>query len=94
MNIIDFFIGALLMNAMPHLVMGLTKTHFLGLFGYSPKGNIAYGLLQLITVVGLYSYNYHLESIIHNGFLAGGLTVLVLFFIFGKFMINFFEKQK
>ncbi len=40
MNIVDFIIGALLMNAMPHLIFGLTKTYFLGLFGYRPKGNI------------------------------------------------------
>ena len=36
MNLIDFIIGALIANAIPHLIFGLTKTHFLGLFGYSP----------------------------------------------------------
>jgi len=58
MQIIEFFIGALLVNAMPHLIFGLTKTHFLGLFGYSPKGNIGYAILQFIIALVLIFVNY------------------------------------
>jgi hypothetical protein len=93
MNLIDFIIGALLMNAMPHFIFGLTKTHFLGLFGYSPKGNIAYAVLQLFLCVILYCYNYSLEELLNNSFLLGGLAVLLLFFIFGKLFVKFYQKK-
>ena len=94
MSLIDFIIGALAMNAMPHLIFGLTKTHFLGLFGYSPKGNIAYAIIQLVACLILFLYNYGLESLINNGFLIGGLTVLILYFIFGKLLVSFYGKQE
>jgi hypothetical protein len=93
MNLIDFFIGALLVNAMPHLIFGFTKTHFLGLFGYSPKGNIIYAILQLIICLVLYHFNYGIETLIENGFLVGGITVLVLYFILGRFLVIFYGKQ-
>ncbi|WP_375238498.1 hypothetical protein [Aurantibacter sp.] len=93
MNLIDFFIGALLVNAMPHLIFGLTKTYFLGLFGYSPKGNIAYAVLQFIICLVLFHFNYGLDLLIENGFLIGGLIVLVLYFILGKVMVVFYGKQ-
>ncbi len=93
MNSIDFILGGLLMNAMPHLIFGLTKTHFLGLFGYSPKGNICYALVQFIAFILLYSYHYGIENLFHNGFLVGGLTVLVLFFILGKWIVLFYGKK-
>ena len=92
MSIIDFIIGALLVNAMPHLIFGLTKTHFLGLFGYSPKGNISYAILQCILCVFLYYFNYGFHEILNNGYLIGGFTVLILYFIFGKYLVDFYEK--
>lgn len=94
MDIIDFFIGALLVNAMPHLIFGLTKTHFLGLFGYSPKGNITYAVLQFFLCCLLFYFNYGYKELLNNGYLIGGLTVLVLYFIFGKFLVKFYGKQK
>lgn len=94
MNFIDFIIGALLVNAMPHLIFGLTNTNFLGLFGYKPKGNISYAILQFIICIVLFCYNYGYEALLDNGFLIGGLTVLILYFIFGKFLIRFYGKQE
>jgi len=94
MNLVDFFIGALLMNAMPHLIFGLTKTHFLGMFGYSPKGNIIYAVLQFVLCLLLFCFNYGYESLITNGYLIGGLIVLILYFIFGKVLVSFYGKQK
>ena len=94
MNIIDFIIGTLLANAMPHLIFGLTNTHFLGLFGYSPKGNIMYAVLQFILCLFLFYFNYSYEGLFNNGYLMGGITVLCLYFIFGKFLVQFYEKQK
>lgn len=94
MNIIDFLIGALLVNAMPHLIFGLTKTHFLGLFGYSPKGNIAYAVLQFFVCCLLFYFNYSFSELFNNGYLIGGITVLCLYFIFGKFMIKFYGDKE
>lgn len=93
MTLIDFIIGALFANAMPHLVLGLTRTHFLGLFGYSPKGNILYAVLQFIIGLSLYSYYYKIQTILENGFLIGALCVLLAYFILGKFMVSFYEKK-
>lgn len=94
MNFIDFIIGALLMNAMPHLIFGLTKTHFLGMFGYSPKGNIIYASLQFVVCIALFVFNYGYDVLLENGFLIGGLTVLILYFIFGKILVLFYGKQE
>ena len=94
MSIIDFFIGALLINAMPHLIFGLTKTHFLGLFGYSPKGNIIYATLQFIVCIFLYLFKYGGIELLENGFLMGSITVLSLYFIFGKLLVKFYGKKK
>ncbi|WP_196886450.1 hypothetical protein [Aureivirga sp. CE67] len=94
MNFIDFIIGVLLMNSMPHLIFGLTKSHFLGLFGYSSKGNISYAILQFIICIVLLFINYDLNEILKNYFLLGSFTVLILYFILGKFMVKFYKKQK
>lgn len=93
MNITDYIIGVLLMNAIPHYIFGITKSHFLGLFGFSPTGNILYAILQFIAAVSLFSYQYGLDKILENGFLMGGITVLILFFIFGKFLVDKFQKN-
>ncbi len=94
MNFIDFIIGALLVNAMPHLIFGLTKSHFLGMFGYSSKGNIIYAILQFIICLGLFWFNYGCNALLENGCLIGGLTVLVLYFVFGKFLVKFYKNQE
>ena len=57
MNLIDFIIGALIANAMPHFILGITKVRYLGLFGYSHKGNIAYGVLQFVIAIILLLIN-------------------------------------
>jgi len=93
MILIDFLIGTLLANAMPHLIFGLTKTHFLGMFGYSPKGNIIYAILQLILCLAIFLFNYDYKKLTENGFFLGGITVLLLYFIFGKFLVHFYEKK-
>ena len=94
MNLVDFFIGGLLVNAMPHLVFGLTKTHFLGMFGYSPKGNIAYAVVQFVLCLVLFYFNYGFEGLLENGYLLGGITVLVLYFVFGNVLVKFYGKQE
>ncbi|WP_034057247.1 hypothetical protein [Lacinutrix jangbogonensis] len=94
MTLIDFIIGALLANAMPHLIFGLTKTHFLGMFGYSPKANILYAIIQFILCIILFYLNYGYKDLMENGYLIGGITVLGLYFIFGRFLVKFYGKKK
>ena len=94
MSLIDFIIGALLANAFPHLVFGLTKTHFLGMFGYSPKGNIIYAIFQFILCIAIYNYKYGYQELLENGYLIGGITVLVLYFIFGKLLVMFYGAKE
>ncbi len=93
MDIIDFIIGGLLANAMPHFVIGITKTKFLGLFGYSPKGNIMYALLQFIICIILITIKYSFKDIITNGFFMGPLAVMTLYFIFGKWILAFYNRE-
>ena len=76
MNWIDFVIGGLLANAMPHYILGITNTRFLGPFGYSPKGNIVYALILILLSLGLMIYEYGLEGVYYNGIYVGGLAVL------------------
>lgn len=94
MNLIDFIIGALLANSMPHFILGLAKVRYLGLFGYSHKGNIAYGILQFAIAIILLFINYSYEVILQNGFVLGALSVLVLFLLFGKFSLKLFGEKK
>lgn len=82
------------MNAMPHFVFGITKTKFLGLFGFSPNGNIAYAVLQCVICLVLFHLKYNLANILENGIFVGGLTVLILFFGFGKLLLSLFNKKE
>lgn len=94
MNIIDFAIGVLIVNSLAHFIFGITKTRYLGLFGYSPAGNIGYGVLQFVVAVVLLFARYSLESIMTNGFVLGGLFVLMLFLVFGRFSLKLFSKKE
>ncbi|WP_046757624.1 hypothetical protein [Kordia jejudonensis] len=94
MHLIDFIIGGLIANAIPHLIFGLTKTHFLGMFGYSPKGNITYAVVQFVVAIGIFCYNYHYTELLENGYLVGTITVLILYFIFGKILVKFYGKKE
>lgn len=93
MNLIDFLIGALLMNAMPHFVIGITKTRFLGLFGYSPAGNIAYAVFQIVISLGLFIYQYGFKAIVENKIYLGALVVILLYLLCGRFMVKKFENK-
>lgn len=93
MEIIDFILGVLITNALAHLIIGLTKTHFLGLFGYSPTGNIAYAILQFTAAIVLTLVNYEFEVIAKNGLLIGAFSVLIIYLLLGKFLIKLFGKS-
>ena len=94
MSIIDLCIGALLMNAMPHFIMGITHTRFLGLFGFSALGNILYSLLQLVICLWLYHLKYGISTLLSNGIVLGGVCILLCFYIFGRLSVRIYKHKK
>lgn len=91
MTIMDFIIGALLMNAMPHLVLGIWKGRMFSAFGFGNRQNILYGFLCLLASISLFIYKYGFSSILDNGIYAGALTLLLIYFLTGKFWYNLFK---
>jgi hypothetical protein len=93
MNILDFLIGVLLMNSLPHFVLGITKTRFLGMFGYKPNANILYAIVQLVLALVLFHVNHGIETILDNGIVLGAACTGVLFLVFGKAILKFYQKK-
>lgn len=93
MTIIDFIIGATLMNAMPHLVLGIWKGRMFSAFGFGNKQNIAYGFLCLAISVSLFAYKYGAAAILDNGLYSGALALLLIYFVSGQFWYKLFNKQ-
>lgn len=93
MTIIDFIIGATLMNAMPHLVLGIWKGRMFSAFGFGDKQNIAYGVLCLVISVSLYSYQYGVSAILDNGIYTGALALLLIYFTSGQFWYKLFNRN-
>lgn len=91
--VIDFFIGLFLANAMPHFILGITKTKFLGPFGFSPTGNIVYAGIQFVLSLILIHIQYGLPAILKNGMLLAGVLVMTVFFIFGKIVLRYYNKD-
>jgi hypothetical protein len=94
MNLTDFFIGLLLMNAMPHFIFGISKIKFLGLFGFSPAGNIIYGGLQFVICILLFHFKYGIAHIAENGIFVGAVAILVIYFVTGKLLLTLFNRSK
>lgn len=94
MNWIDFIIGLTLMNAMPHLVLGIWKGRMFSAFGFGHTQNIAYGFLCLMISVGLFIYEYGTDKILENGIYSGALAMLLIYFITGHFWYQLFNKNQ
>lgn len=92
MNWTDFIIGVTLMNAMPHLVLGIWKGRMLSAFGFGDKQNIAYGFLCLCISVGLFIYEYGADKILDNGMYSGALTLLLIYFVTGQLWFKLFNR--
>jgi hypothetical protein len=91
--ILDFFIGVLIVNALPHFVLGITKTRFLGLFGYKPIANIWYAIVQFILALVLFHIQHGIEAILESGIFLGAVCTCLLFLIFGKSILKFYQKK-
>ena len=91
--LIDFIIGLTLMNALPHMLVGMGNIRFLGLFGYGNTQNIAYAALSTVVSCTLFTWKYGLEGWTENGIYLGAVAVLVAYWVTGKFLIRFFFKK-
>lgn len=89
--ILDFIIGFLLINSLPHFVLGLTKTRFLGMFGYKPIANIWYAIVQFVLALVLFHINHGIETILENGIFLGAVCTCFLFLVFGKSILKFYQ---
>jgi hypothetical protein len=89
--ILDFITGFLIMNALPHFILGITKTRFLGMFGYKPVANIWYAIVQFVLALVLFHIQHGIESILKNGIFLGAAVTCLLFLIFGKAILKFYQ---
>ena len=90
---IDFLIGFTLMNAMPHFLFGLLNIRFLSAFGFSPQGNIGYGLLNVAAALGLFQFRYGLQELLGHGVVVGAGAVILIYLATGKFFYQLFQSK-
>lgn len=93
MNLIDFFIGLTLMNAMPHYILGTWKQRIISAFGFGDKQNIAYGLLNFFISISLFIYQYGAGHLLENGIYAGASAILLIYFFTGPLWRRLFQKN-
>ena len=93
MDLIDFLIGLTLMNAMPHLVLGIWKGRMLSAFGFGDSKNILYGLSCFVISLALFWYKHGVEQLFANGIYAGALAILVIYFLTGRFWYSLFHQR-
>ncbi len=93
LNLLDFFTGLFLMNAMPHLIFGIIRLRFLSLFGFSAIGNLLYALVNVAVAGGIYHYQYGIFSIQQDGILLGALAMLVIYLITGRLFVGLFQPK-
>jgi hypothetical protein len=94
LTLIDFLIGFLLMNAMPHILFGLLKIRFFSVFGFSPQGNLGYGLLNVVMALTLFHIQYGIEALGRHGIVIGAGTMLLIYLVSGRFFHNLFQSKK
>ena len=93
MNIIDFLTGLTLMNAMPHLILGVWKGRMFSAFGFGDAKNILYGVLNFALSLGLFIYRYGTEQLFKNGIYAGALVLLIIYFLTARFWYSSFHQK-
>lgn len=92
MNWTDFIIGFTLMNAMPHIILGVWKARMLSGFGFGNLQNILWGLFNLAISISLFGLNYGLSSIGSHAIYAGAVCMLLLFAILSPIWYRIFTK--
>jgi len=69
---------------MPHFILGITKTKFIGSFGFSPAGNIVNAVIQFMISLVLIHIQYGLATIFKNGMLMASILIMVIFLFLKK----------
>lgn len=92
MNILDFIIGAALMNAMPHFILGVWKGKMLSGFGMGNTRNILWGLFNFLLSIGLFIFKYGLDGLVANPIYLGAAFILVVFFFTSTFWYRYFYR--
>jgi hypothetical protein len=92
MNWIDFIIGALLMNAMPHFILGIWKGKMLSGFGVGNSRNIVWGIVNFVASVSLFIYQYTLHGFKEHVMYTGAVFIMVTFFCTSYFWYRYFNK--
>ena len=93
MNIVDFLIGATLMNAMPHFVLGIWKGRMFSAYGFGDRNNIFYGLTNFVLSLALFMFRYGPAQLLHQGIYAGALALLLIYFLTGQFWYRMFQAK-
>lgn len=93
MNWIDFVIGALLMNAMPHYVLGVWKAKMLSGFGTGNTKNIVWGLINAIASFTLFFVNYGWRGLETHPMFCGAAFILIMFLITSWFWQWWYYKR-
>jgi len=94
LNLLDFLIGLLLMNAMPHMIFGLIRLRFFKSFWILFAGKSPVCPAQPAHWPGgVYHYQYDIRSLQQDGIMLGALAVLLLYLITGRFLAGFFQPK-
>ncbi|MGL5891787.1 MAG: hypothetical protein ACRC3B_17980 [Bacteroidia bacterium] len=91
---IDFLTGALLINAMPHYVLGVWKAKMLSGFGVGNTKNISRGLANAVASLALFISNYGLNGFTEHPFYSGAAFILIVFLGSSWFWQWWFYKRK
>ncbi|TPV93770.1 MAG: hypothetical protein B7733_18815 [Myxococcales bacterium FL481] len=90
----DLLTGFLLMNAMPHLLLGVWKARMLSGLGFSPRANSGYGLLNVMGSLAPFTYRYGPSGLGEPGLYSGALIGLLLYFLTAKFFHSLFRAPR
>lgn len=92
MNILDLIIGASLMNAMPHFILGVWKGKMLSGFGVGNSQNILWGLTNFVISICVFILKYGVDGFIENQIYLGAVFILITFFLTSFFWYKYFNK--
>ena len=93
-TLIDFLIGFFLMNAMPHMLMGILNVRFLSLFGFSARANFGYAAFNVVVAAVLFNLEHGLDKLLNNGVAVGALAMLAIYAVTGRFFVKLFDSDR
>lgn len=92
MHVPDLLTGLLLMNAMPHYILGVWKGKMLSGFGTGNTKNIVWGLCNFAASIALFVYQHGWNGFVEHQMYTGALIVLVTFFFTAPFWYKYYNR--